>query len=407
MGTALPRLAAVFGVMAAMSALAATAQEVIRFQGKSAADKPGEAVAASDSPSNKGETSAAKVPNMVNPFVPEDQGAKTDGKKAPADLAQPSCGKTDRRFTIDRLFSRRNCCGPDCEECPKYGLALAAGMESWRNPSNSVRLPNLNLPLQANTGIVSSANFGVPIPKLQDYGVGFQLGVSYGMYNFDGQFNINRADGTSSSEVQQQVFVTTGFFRRAFEGSPISAGLVYDWQTNDGYGPLGLHPFLGQWRAQIGYALTCSNEVGVWGTIRDHGDSQVIEPFLAVTRPVSQVNVFWHHNFESGSDSWLWLGVPEHEDLTGGGRLGEWTLGATLNVPLTERVAVYATGQYMRPTARAGDLAATEDAYTIGFGLVYFPGASARNRSVAGKCWMPYLPVANNATFLADNALRF
>ena len=54
----------------------------------------------------------------------------------------------------------------------------------------------------------------------------------------------------------------------------------------------------------------------------------------------------------------------------------------------------------MRPTARAGSAASIEDAYSIGFGLTFYPGGNARTRTVAGNCWMPYLPVANNGTFL-------
>ena len=32
----------------------------------------------------------------------------------------------------------------------------------------------------------------------------------------------------------------------------------------------------------------------------------------STTRALSQVNLFWHHKFCSGADSWVWVGVPDH-----------------------------------------------------------------------------------------------
>ena len=87
------------------------------------------------------------------------------------------------------------------------------------------------------------------------------------------------------------------------------------------------------------------------------------------------------------------------------GSLGEYTLGATFIVPISNCWALYANASYMRPTASAGYAAAVEDAYSVGFGLTFYPSGNARTRTVAGNCWMPYLPVANNGSFLVDSNL--
>jgi hypothetical protein len=164
----------------------------------------------------------------------------------------------------------------------------------------------------------------------------------------------------------------------------------------------GVSPHLGQWRAQLGYCLNACNELGVWTALHDHRDVKGIAGFGDISfRGVNQTNFFWHHNYDSGADSWMWMGFPDDEKL-GGGRLGELTLGMTLNVPLTEKIGLYANGQYMKPTAGAGPVASIEVAYSIGFGLAFYPHGSSKTSNVAGNCWMPVLPVANNGSFLVD-----
>ena len=121
-------------------------------------------------------------------------------------------------------------------------------------------------------------------------------------------------------------------------------------------------------------------------------------------RSLNQANLFWHHNFNSGANSWLYFGFPQQTTISqGGGSLGSFTMGAELTVPISEKIALYAEGTYMRPSASASFSAALESAYTIGFGLAFYPGGSAATRTVAGNCWMPYLPVANNGSFLIDS----
>jgi hypothetical protein len=175
---------------------------------------------------------------------------------------------------------------------------------------------------------------------------------------------------------------------------------------NDAYGAFATSPVLSQFRGQMGYVISDWNELGVWSAMHDRGDGKEVTiagvPTSLSYRAVDQYNFFWHHNYDSGADSWLWMGFLENEKVGGLGRLGEFTLGARMQVPLTERVALYAEAEYMRPTAAPGPGASMENAYSVGFGLAFFPNGSSKNRTVAGSCWMPVLPVANNGTFLVD-----
>lgn len=284
-------------------------------------------------------------------------------------------------------------CPADCEDCPRIGSMFFEKAEVWRNIADGSYADN--------KGLVVGGNVGVPLPKLREWGIGGQFGASYGAYDLDG-----RASSDRNNDVQQQIFVTAGLFHRPTESCPLGIGVGYDWMINSNYGVYATSPMMTQWRAQIGYALSARNEVGVWMSMRDRGADKEIEfnnqTATAHYRPLDQVNIFWHHNYCSGADSWLWMGFPDNDKVGGDGRLGEFTLGFSVNVPLTERVALTAGGSYMKPTASSGIAASVENAYSLSVGLAIFPGAGAKRGSVAGNCWMPYLPLADNMNFLSD-----
>jgi hypothetical protein len=61
----------------------------------------------------------------------------------------------------------------------------------------------------------------------------------------------------------------------------------------------------------------------------------------------------------------------------------------------------------MHPSARPGDPGATEEAWNFTIGISFYPQSNARSETVAGNCWMPQLPVANNGTFLVDGNRQF
>ena len=291
-----------------------------------------------------------------------------------------------------------------CESGSGFGIIGSFGLDSFKGVSDDV----------SNFGAVTSLNTGVLIPGAEDFGLGWQTGISYGVYDFDGRAEYNRI----TADTQQQTFVTTGFYRKAKCGQRLSFGLVYDWMFNSGWGYFGTNPTMGQWRGQIEYALNESNGIGVWGTKNDLG---AVEPPLpnnnatVTNRAISQVNLFWHHKFVcTGADSWLWLGIPDHKRLdqsdpvVGGGSLGDWTIGASLQVPLSERLALYTNGSYMHPSCVAGSngmygaTAAHEATYDVSMGIAWYFGCHARSSALQGKCFMPYMPVANNSNFLVD-----
>ncbi len=292
-----------------------------------------------------------------------------------------------------------SCCpsifGCECEgiggcECdPPRGIVGLLGMDSFKGVSD--------LDERSNFGAVTGLNAAMPIPGLKPLGFGWQLGMTYGVYDWDGSAN-------GSARSQQQVFVTTGFYRKAGDDQLLSFGVVYDWMVNDQWGTHGVAPTLSQWRGQIECALDESNAIGVYGCVADRRTGQwCIREHWVEDRAVQQINLFWHHKFlESGADSWLWFGLPENRRLRGDGSLGDWILGAAIQVPISDRLALYGNAQYMHPSVVGGELASVESDWNVGAGIAWYFGGHAVSRSLNGKCWLPYMPVANNSTFLVD-----
>ncbi|HEX4149834.1 MAG TPA: hypothetical protein VHY20_12635, partial [Pirellulales bacterium] len=88
--------------------------------------------------------------------------------------------------------------------------------------------------------------------------------------------------------------------------------------------------------------------------------------------------------------------------LNGDGTLGSFIVSALASVPLSNSISLYTLVTYMRPSDRPSAAAAEEDAWNFTIGLSFTTRRNARSSTVAGQCWMPQLPVANNGFFLVD-----
>ena len=126
-------------------------------------------------------------------------------------------------------------------------------------------------------------------------------------------------------------------------------------------------------------------------------------------RSINQANLFWHHKYDFGGDSWFWVGLPQDSRLNPflGGNLGDFLVGGSVIAPLSDYLALYGNFQYMHPSASPGATADSESAWYIAFGLQYYVGGTARSSTIAGNCWLPLLPVANNGNFLVDTFRQF
>lgn len=311
-----------------------------------------------------------------------------DEKAAPAKEKATTSGCAACGETACRGEACGGCVDAGCDECPRAGIVAFGGFDTFKGVSDAF--------LNSNFGVVGGVNSAIP---LMESGISWQLGMSYGIYDLDGRVALE-----NPAESQQQTFVTTGFFHKAHGDQRLSFGIVYDWMLNNNWGILGTDPTMGQWRGQIEYALSDCNSIGLWGCSRDLGARTFAlgDAALVENRAISQGSIFWHHKFAAGADSWLFVGLPERDRLSGDGSLGDWTFGANVQVPLTDALALYANGSYFRPSQAAGVEAQIENGYDVGMGVVWYFGRHAVSHSINGACGLPYMSVANNTTFLVD-----
>jgi hypothetical protein len=275
-----------------------------------------------------------------------------------------------------------------CQDCPRFGFEAFELFDTFRGPPEGTG--------PSNFGEVTGLN--AAMPAYEPWGIGWQLGASYGLYDFSGR----PAPATQLTGAQQQIFVTTGFFRRAKSGQHLSFGFVHDWMVNNNYSQFALSPTLSQWRGQVEWAFSGRNSLGLWGTFHDKSYIGDRPDNHNQFRAISQINAFWHHKYALGADTWLRIGMPLSQQFVGNGLAGSAIVGATAQVPLNERLALYANAMYMAPNTAPGPNGASRDAYNISMGIAWYPGRNARTPTVGGGCWMPYLPLGNNSNFLVD-----
>ncbi len=304
--------------------------------------------------------------------------------------AAPSIESVPRPQSYTASGNAGNPWCPNCDDCPLRAFTIFVGYDSFRGVTDDG---------WQNNGIHTGLNYGTRLGWFSELtGIGLQMGGSAASYNWSGN------DYRPDSGAQTQGFVTYGLFRRANATSHWSAAFVQDWMLNSNYGVFSQNPTLSQWRGQVAYAISARNEFGLWGTQRFLNDYRNVAGVGPTTwRAVNQLNFFWHYKWTpGGADTWLWIGKPENDRLSGGGSLGDYVVGALANVPLNDRIGLYTQVQYMHPSARPGPAGGEENEWNFSIGLSYYPSRNARSNTVAGQCWMPQMPVANNGYFLVD-----
>ena len=297
------------------------------------------------------------------------------------------------------------------DPCPPYGVEWFLGFDNNEGVHQMTR--------EADFGTVLGANSGFALAP--DYGIGAQVGTSWGVYDWKGRLiDWNDPVGVSddAAAAQHQFFVTTGIFKETVGDSRWSFGVAYDWLVTVNFGNHGLDATLGQWRGQIEYALNSSNELGVTIVRGERGDRfefEVIDepnPFVETFRPISHTDVYWHHAMANGTHLRLWLGFPDDERLISGngdadGSVIELLIGSSIQTPITSCMDLYAGIQWGNPSVSSGNSfgGSAENFSNISIGLAFYPGRSSPHRTVRRNCWMPYMPLANNQNFLVDRGL--
>jgi len=109
----------------------------------------------------------------------------------------PDSGWLAQDWTSDACREADLC--PTCNACPNKGMYAFFGYDSWRGIQDDG---------WGNNGLHAGLNFGTRLGPISDWtGVGFQIGGSVGVYNWNGtDFHLSHND-----ESTPQGFVTYGF----------------------------------------------------------------------------------------------------------------------------------------------------------------------------------------------------
>ncbi len=281
---------------------------------------------------------------------------------------------------------------PISDELQSYGTQIFVDYDAFRGIADGG---------WENNGIRTGFNFATRLGQFSELtGIGLQVGASVGVYDWGG--TDYRLQNQNLPETQG--FFTYGLYRKPTEGSHITGGLVQDWSYNRTYGVFGQSPTLSQLRGQLGYAVSASNEFGVWGTAHVLSSTLNVPTFGPTKwQSVNQLSAYWHHKWHAGGpDTWISVGQPSYDRLAGGGSLGDYLVTATAACPLSDVVSVFSSVTYLHQSGAPGGESSNDEAWNFTVGISIYPGRNARSNTVAGQRWMPLLPVANNGSFLVD-----
>ncbi|MFM7251151.1 MAG: DUF6666 family protein [Planctomycetaceae bacterium] len=275
---------------------------------------------------------------------------------------------------------------------PYYGwrwyrdFTASVGVTSFQNTSD--------LGLHGNYGVNEYLNWSMPFWNA--FGVGWQVGVRGVQADFQ-QTKVLAANGTPifSAQSRNQVFLTTGFFTRAFEGRGLQGGAVYDYLQDNWYGTAESSQVRGEVSYVWGY-----NEFGFWGAFNTYNENGIFAPGKRGNRAyidtLDLYTGFYRLQFGDANELKIWGGASGQ---------GDNLLGALIRAPMTRSVALEGTFTYLIP--RTGNTVTlptgekvnfSEQAWNLSANVVWYPACRAR-RSLASP-YRPLFDVADNGSMI-------
>ncbi|MEX2174426.1 MAG: DUF6666 family protein [Pirellulaceae bacterium] len=257
-------------------------------------------------------------------------------------------------------------------------FSVFAGLDGAKQPQD--------LGINATLGGRVAANWGHAL--LPEIGLGVQLGVGYNA-EAGAVHVLDQIEGTNS---RTQLFTTVGLFQRTDAGW--NWALAYDFLSENYYDVFSL----GQCRGRVGYQVNDCHELGVWFAVRAQEDQAEVLGTPLELRTINQASLFWRQTWQSTAQTSFWVGAADRHSemvflLPDDSHTGLVpVVGATVYMPLNDRLAIYGECNLIMPTDTG-----TVDAV---LGFVYqFGGCAA---CAPDRRFAPLLPVANNTSFAVD-----
>ncbi|MFM9026180.1 MAG: DUF6666 family protein [Planctomycetaceae bacterium] len=273
---------------------------------------------------------------------------------------------------------------------PYYGwrwyrdFTASAGVMGFTNQSD--------LGFKGNFGFNEYLNQGVPFWNA--FGVGWQVGVRGTQTNFQGS-TLATPGGRLQTNGRDQVFVTTGFFTRAFEGRGLQGGAVYDYLHDNWLDDIDV----AQLRYEVSYVWGY-HEIGYWGTSNIGDQNSIFGPITkkpGVASTLDLYTAFYRLQFGDANEWKVWGGATSY---------GDGIIGSIVRAPLSRNWGLEGYFTYLIPSDSqtfAVDGQGTTNtfspaAWNVGVNMIFYPGGRSR-RSLASP-YRPLFDVADNGTMI-------
>jgi hypothetical protein len=275
---------------------------------------------------------------------------------------------------------------------PYYGwrwyrdLTVGAGVTSFQNATN--------LGLHGNYGFNEYANWSMPFWNA--IGLGWQIGVRGVQANFQ-RTQITAANGSPllNTHGRNQVFLTTGFFTRAFEGRGLQGGAVYDYLQDNWFDTTDLSQVRGELSYVWGY-----HEFGFWGAYNaNNANGAFVTGARGNSAAFDTLDLytgFYRLQFGDANELKIWGGASGQ---------GDYLTGMLVRAPMSRSLALEGTFTYLIPSTsntvtlpNSGTITYSEQAWNVSTNLVWYPACRAR-RSLASP-YRPLFDVADNGSMI-------
>jgi hypothetical protein len=273
---------------------------------------------------------------------------------------------------------------------PYYGwrwyrdLTVGAGVTSFTNGTD--------LGINGNYGANEYINWTMPFWNA--FGIGWQIGARAVQTGYQ-PTTVNIAGTSFVRPARDQVFVTTGFFTRAFEGRGLQGGAVYDYLSDQYIDTVDV----AQIRSELSYVWGY-HEIGYWGAhnILDQNSFFLPRPAATATgTTVDFYSAFYRLHFGDANEWRVWGGATAN---------GEGIFGSSVRAPMTKSFAMEGMFTYLVPKASQtvplddfGSISTfSPAAWNVSVNLVYYPACRSR-RSLASP-YRPLFDVADNGSLI-------
>ena len=302
----------------------------------------------------------------------------------------------DEECCIDVCYDGRICEWLRRFGRPYYGwkwyrdFTASAGVTSFTNATD--------LGLNGNFGVNEYLNWAMPFWNA--FGVGWQLGVRGVQTDFQPN-SVTAADGSVfGKNSRDQVFVTTGFFTRAFEGRGLQGGAVYDYLSDAWFNEVNV----AQIRSELSYVWGY-HEIGYWGAQNILEQNSLLSRRRTTRVTGTTVDIyaaFYRLHFGDANEWRAWGGATGN---------GEGIFGSSLRAPMSRSLALEGTFTYLVPkqsrTATIDNIGLVSTyspaAWNVSVNLVYYPARRSR-RSLASP-YRPLFDVADNGSMIRSLVL--